>query len=91
MVRIGCDVLVIGGWRGGMPRRPRGKKGVSRANVTIVSSVLFKPVAAPISWLPKPGDQCALQPDGDGDNADVYYSDIIKTGGGLADPALCGL
>ncbi len=90
MEHINCDVLVIGGGAAGnraayeakkshgeliVVLALNGKNGSSGSSAFVASESLG--INAPFNYM------------NDGDNPDIYYSDIVKTGGGLADPKLC--
>lgn len=90
MKQINCDVLIIGGGAAGsraayeaQKANPEleilmavtGKYGESGSSNLVASEALG--INAPFNYM------------NDGDNPDIYYQDIITTGGGLADPKLC--
>ncbi len=90
MIELVCDVLVIGGGAAGSRaaleakrRHPElkvvlalaGRQGKTGSTQLIASESLG--INAPFNFA------------GDGDTPDVYYEDMLATGGGLSDPALC--
>jgi fumarate reductase (CoM/CoB) subunit A len=90
MEQIKCDVLVIGGGAAGSraayeakSSHPKldvllavaGKYGTSGSSNLIASESLG--INAPFNFMK------------DGDNPDIYYQDMVETGGGLGDPKLC--
>lgn len=90
MERYDCDVLVIGGGAAACRAAYEAKKlypglkvlmavagtlGTSGSTNLIASESLG--ISAPFDFMK------------DGDSPDVYYRDMIETGGGLSDPQLC--
>lgn len=90
MEQINCDVLVVGGGAAGSRAAYEAKKfnpdavvvmavagryGHSGSSTLIASESLG--INAPFNYM------------ADGDNPDIFYNDIVTTGGGLADPKLC--
>jgi fumarate reductase (CoM/CoB) subunit A len=88
--RIDCDVLVIGGGAAASRAAYEAKRlqpglkvlmGVAGAYGTSGSTNL---IASESLGINGPFDFMK-----DGDHPDVYYQDIVETGGGLSDPQLC--
>jgi fumarate reductase (CoM/CoB) subunit A len=90
MEYIKCDVLVVGGGAAGSRAALEAKNAGPRLNVIVVVDTVYESggstnmvasealgVNAPFNY----GD--------DGDNPEIFEKDILETGGGLADPALC--
>jgi len=90
MEEISCDVLIIGGGAAGCRAAYEAKKSKPYAHIVVViegrlgssgSSTLVASeslgINAPFNYM------------GDGDSPDVYFDDMIATGGGLSDPKLC--
>jgi fumarate reductase (CoM/CoB) subunit A len=90
MEHINCDVLIIGGGAAGsraayeakrshpdldVMMAVAGKYGQSGSSTLIASESLG--INAPFNYM------------NDGDDPDIFYKDILTTGGGLADPKLC--
>lgn len=90
MTQIACDVLVIGGGAAGSRAAREAKKAFPELDVAVAVSGVYEAggstnmVASEALGINAPYDLM-----GDGDNADVYYSDMMQTGGGLGDPILC--
>jgi succinate dehydrogenase/fumarate reductase flavoprotein subunit len=89
MIELTCDVLVVGGGAAGSRAALEakrtgkdlsvliavaGKNGLSGSSGLIASESLG--INAPFNFA------------GDGDNPDVYFEDMVETGGGLGDPKL---
>ena len=90
MEYIECDLLVIGGGAAGARAAYEAKRLASSLRVLLVvsgeyatggSTNLFASeslgINAPFNFM------------GDGDSSDVFFEDMVKTGGGISDPRLC--
>jgi fumarate reductase (CoM/CoB) subunit A len=90
MKKIYCDVLVIGGGAAGSRAAYEAKRAYPDLEVTLV--VAGKYGASGSSNLVASealGINAPFNLMNDGDNPDIYHQDMVTTGGGLADFALC--
>ncbi|CEP68401.1 FAD-dependent pyridine nucleotide-disulphide oxidoreductase [Moorella glycerini] len=90
MNELRCDVLVIGGGAAGSRAAYEAKRSHPQLEVTLVVAGKYGTsgstnliaseslgINAPFNYM------------GDGDDPDVYFQDMLDTGGGLSDPDLC--
>jgi fumarate reductase (CoM/CoB) subunit A len=88
--QIDCDVLVVGGGAAGSRAAYEAKRLHPGLKVLMVVAGTFGAsgstnlIASESLGINAPFDFM-----GDGDNPEVYFQDMIETGGGLSDPALC--
>lgn len=90
MEQIQCDVLVVGGGAAGGRAALEAKKAAPGLEVLVAVDGGYDAggstnlVASEALGINAPFDYM-----GDGDSADVYFEDMMNTGGGLSDPKLC--
>lgn len=90
MKELFCDVLIVGGGAAGSRAAVEAKRHNPRMNVLVAvtgeydSGGSTNMVASEALGINAPFNFMK-----DGDSPDVYYEDMIKTGGGLGDPELC--
>ena len=90
MKGLDCDVLVVGGGAAGSRSAYEAKRAYPKLKVLMAvaggfgSSGSTNLIASESLGINAPFDYM-----GDGDNPDVFYQDILDTGAGLSDPALC--
>ena len=90
MDSITCDVLIIGGGAAGMRAAYEAKKARPDLDILLIGSGTDG-VGGSTNLVASEalGINAPFNFENDGDTPDVYYQDIVETGGGLGDPALC--
>ena len=89
MRELGCDVLVIGGGAAGSRAAYEAKRAYPGLDVLLVVAGGFGSSGSTnLIASESLGINAPFNFEGDGDDPDVFYRDIIETGGGLGDPAL---
>ena len=90
MERLNCDVLVIGGGAAGSRAAFEAKKINPRLKVILtVDSTCEAGGSTTIIASEALGINAPFDYGADGDTPEIFEQDILQTGGGLADPALC--
>lgn len=90
MEQIQCDVLIIGGGAAGSRAAFEAKKANPRLKVVVAVDSAYEAggsttvIASEALGINAPFDYGS-----DGDTPEIFEQDILQTGGGLADPALC--
>lgn len=90
MSNINCDVLIIGGGAAGCRAALSAKEAEPSLRVTLACSGKLG-VGGSTNMVASEalGINAPLNAMGDADSPDIYYNDMLHTGGGLADPSLC--
>lgn len=90
MIELTCDVLIVGGGAAGSRAALEAKKTAKDLNVLIaVAGKYGQSGSTGLIASESLGINAPFNFAGDGDTPDIYFDDIVKTGGGLADPKLC--
>jgi succinate dehydrogenase/fumarate reductase flavoprotein subunit len=90
MVELNCDVLIVGGGAAGSRAALEAKRCQPDLRVLLaVSGEYGKTGSTQLIASESLGINAPFNFAGDGDSADVYYQDMLSTGGGLSDPRLC--
>ena len=85
MRELGCDVLVIGGGAAGSRAAYEAKRAYPGLDVLLVVAGGFGSSGSTnLIASESLGINAPFNFEGDGDNPDVFYRDIIETGGGQA-------
>jgi len=87
---ISCDVLIVGGGAAGSRAAYEAKKTHPELEVVIVVAGKYgHSGSSTLIASESLGINAPFNFEGDGDNPEVYYEDMLVTGGGLSDPKLC--
>jgi fumarate reductase (CoM/CoB) subunit A len=87
---IQCDVLVVGGGAAGSRAALEAKNAVPNLKViAAVDSIYEAGGSTNMVASEALGINAPFNYEGDGDTPELFEQDILQTGGGLADPALC--
>ena len=90
MIELACDVLVVGGGAAGSRAALEAKRCHPELRVVLaVAGRHGKTGSTQLIASESLGINAPFNFAGDGDSPDVYYQDMLATGGGLNDPALC--
>ena len=90
MIELSCDVLVVGGGAAGSRAALEAKRCYPKLKVLLaVAGKYGKTGSTQLIASESLGINAPFNFAGDGDSADVYYQDMLATGGGLSDPRLC--
>ena len=90
MRKIRCDVLVIGAGAAGSRAAYEAKKAAPELEVVLMCNGKYQTSGSTnLDASEALGINASFNYMQDGDNADIYYEDIITTGDGLATPQLC--
>ncbi len=90
MIDFACDVLVVGGGAAGSRAALEAKRSHPQHKVVLaVAGRYGKTGSTQLIASESLGINAPFNFAGDGDSPDVYYQDMMATGGGLSDPALC--
>jgi len=90
MIELSCDVLVVGGGAAGSRAVLEAKRCYPELKVLLaVAGKCGKTGSTQLIASESLGINAPFNFAGDGDSADVYYQDMLATGGGLSDPRLC--
>lgn len=85
-----CDVLVIGGGAAGSRAALEAKRSSPHLDVALaVAGKYGKTGSTQLTASESLGINAPFNFMGDGDNPDIYFQDMLATGGGLSDPRLC--
>lgn len=87
MREIICDILVIGAGAAGSRAAYEAKKAAPELEVVLMCNGRYESSGSTnLDASEALGINAPFNHAGDGDNTDTYYSDIVSTGDGLADP-----
>lgn len=90
MIEIACDVLVIGAGAAGSRAAQEAKRANPQLRVVLaVAGKYCRTGSTQLIASESLGINAPFNFANDGDNPDIYYQDMLATGGGLNDPALC--
>ncbi len=90
MKEIDCDILVVGGGAAGTRAAYEAKRADGKLKVLLsVAGELGTSGSSNLMASESLGINAPFNYMGDGDNPDIFYGDILETGAGLSDPALC--
>ncbi len=90
MKEMTCDVLVVGGGGAGSRAAYEAKRAGGKLKVLLsVAGGLGTSGSTNLMASESLGINAPFNYMGDGDSPDVFYRDILETGAGLSDPALC--
>jgi len=90
MIELTCDVLIVGGGAAGSRAALEAKRTVKDLDVLIaVAGKYGQSGSTGLIASESLGINAPFNFEGDGDTPDIYFEDIVQTGGGLADPKLC--
>jgi fumarate reductase (CoM/CoB) subunit A len=90
MIELVCDVLVVGGGAAASRAALEAKRSHPELSVVLaVAGRYGKTGSTQLIASESLGINAPFNFAGDGDSPDVHYQDMLATGGGLADPALC--
>jgi fumarate reductase (CoM/CoB) subunit A len=90
MKEMDCDVLVVGGGAAGSRAAYEAKRAYPKLRVLLcVSGGLGTSGSTNLMASESLGINAPFNYMGDGDTPDLFYRDILETGAGLSDPALC--
>jgi fumarate reductase (CoM/CoB) subunit A len=89
---LNCDLLVVGGGAAGSRAAFEAKRAHPGLDVVMAVSGGFGTSGSTnLIASESLGINAPFNYPGDGDSPDVFYSDMIETGAGLADPVLCDI
>lgn len=92
MRELRCGVLVVGGGAAGTRAAYEAKRAHPQLEVLLAVTGRFEDGGSTnVVASEALGINAPLDCQGDGDSPEVYLADILETGGGLSDPALCRL
>jgi succinate dehydrogenase/fumarate reductase flavoprotein subunit len=90
MKSLDCDVLVVGGGAAGSRAAYEAKRAHPELKIMIaVAGGLGTSGSTNLMASESLGINAPFNYMGDGDSPELYYQDMLQTGGGLSDPALC--
>jgi succinate dehydrogenase/fumarate reductase flavoprotein subunit len=90
MIELTCDVLIVGGGAAGSRAALEAKRTGKDLDVLIaVAGKYGQSGSTGLIASESLGINAPFNFEGDGDTPDIYFEDIVQTGGGLADPKLC--
>ena len=90
MIELVCDVLVVGGGAAASRAALEAKRSHPELSVVLaVAGRHGKTGSTQLIASESLGINAPFNFAGDGDSPDVHYQDMLATGGGLGDPALC--
>lgn len=90
MKQVSCGVLVIGGGAAGSRAAYEAKRSHPELEVCLAVTGRFEDGGSTnIVASEALGINAPFNYEGDGDTPDIYLEDMLRTGGGLEDPALC--
>jgi succinate dehydrogenase/fumarate reductase flavoprotein subunit len=90
MMELACDVLVVGGGAAGSRAALEAKRCHPQSRVVLaVAGRYGKTGSTQLIASESLGINAPLNFAADGDTPDIYYQDMLTTGGGLSDPRLC--
>ena len=90
MKNIACDLLIIGGGAAGSRAAYEAKRAHPELEILMVVAGNFGSSGSTnLIASESLGINAPFNFAGDGDSPDVYYADMMETGAGLSDPALC--
>ena len=90
MKEVECDVLFVGGGAAGSRAAYEAKRTHPKAKVLLTVAGGFGTSGSTNLMASESlGINAPFNYMGDGDSAEIFYQDILKTGAGLSDPALC--
>ena len=90
MIDFACDVLVIGGGAAGSRAALEAKRCSPHLKVALaVAGKYGKTGSTQLIASESLGINAPFNYAADGDNPDIYFQDMLATGGGLSDPRLC--
>lgn len=90
MERLECDLLIVGGGAAGSRAAYEAKRLYPKLKVLMTMAGQFGSSGSTNLMASESlGINAPFNFMGDGDSPDIYYQDMIETGAGLADPALC--
>lgn len=90
MKELTCGVLVVGGGAAGTRAAYEAKRACPDLTVLLAVTGRFETGGSTnVVASEALGINAPLNYRGDGDSPDAYLADILETGGGLSDPALC--
>ncbi len=90
MIELACDVLVIGAGAAGSRAALEARRRHPELRVVLaLAGRQYKTGSTQLIASESLGINAPFNFAGDGDTPDVYYQDMLATGGGLSDPALC--
>jgi succinate dehydrogenase/fumarate reductase flavoprotein subunit len=90
MKELDCDVLVVGGGAAGGRAAYEAKRAHPEAKVFLAVAGGFGTTGSTNLMASESlGINAPFNHMGDGDSPEIFYQDILETGAGLSDPALC--
>ena len=90
MIELACDVLVIGAGAAGSRAALEARRRHPELRVVLaLAGRQYKTGSTQLIASESLGINAPFNFAGDGDTPDIYFQDMLATGGGLSDPALC--